>query len=153
MSLHVLTIAVLALPALLVVGCQGTRPADLGMKDGRLAPCPSTPNCVSSFAADDGHRTAPLNYSGPAAEAMTRLQSIIRSLPRTAVVTRTGTYLHVEFTSFLFRFVDDVEFLVDDEAKVIHVRSASRVGTSDLGVNGQRIERIRALWLTAPPGQ
>jgi len=82
---------------------------------------------------------------------MTRLLAIVRSLPRTDVVTRTESYLHVEFTSFLFRFVDDVEFLVDDNAKVIHVRSASRLGKSDLGVNGQRIEKIRKRWQETAP--
>ena len=141
----------LLLPAVLLVGCQGTRLVNLGARDGRLLPCPSNPNCVSSQATDEDHRVAPLAYAGPIDDAMNRLKEIIRSLPRTAVITDTGTYLHVEFTSALFRFVDDVEFLADDSAKVIHVRSASRLGTSDLGVNGQRIERIRKRWQETPP--
>ena len=137
----------LLLPAVLLVGCQGTRPANLGARDGRLLPCPSTPNCVSSQATDEEHRVAPLAYSGALDEAMNRLKEIVRSLPRTAVITDTGAYLHVEFTSALFRFVDDVEFLADNGAKVIHVRSASRLGTSDLGVNRKRVELIRKRWL------
>jgi len=137
----------LLLPAVLLVGCQGTRPANLGARDGRLLPCPSTPNCVSSQATDEEHRVAPLAYSGALDEAMNRLKEIVRSLPRTAVITDTGAYLHVEFTSALFRFVDDVEFLADNGAKVIHVRSASRLGTSDMGVNRKRIELIRKRWL------
>jgi uncharacterized protein (DUF1499 family) len=141
----------LLLPAVLLVGCQGARPANLGARDGRLLPCPSSSNCVSSQATDDEHRVAPLVYAGPLDAAMNRLKAIIRSLPRTAVVTYTGTYLHAEFTSALFRFVDDVEFLVDDSAKVIHVRSASRLGTSDLGVNKKRIETIRMRWQAADP--
>ena len=141
----------LLLPAVLLVGCQGTRPANLGARDGRLLACPSSPNCVSSQAPDEGHRVAPLAYAGPIEGAMNRLRAIIRSLPRTAVVTDTGAYLHVEFTSALFRFVDDVEFLADGNAKVIHVRSASRLGTSDLGVNRKRVEEIRRRWQEATP--
>jgi uncharacterized protein (DUF1499 family) len=152
MTIPTINALLLALPALLMIGCQGTRPANLGVQEGRLAACPDTPNCVSSFAPDDAHRVAPLPFSGAADDAMARLAAVVHSLPRTAVVTTSGTYLHVEFTSFLFRFVDDVEFLADDAAKVIHVRSASRLGKSDLGVNGQRIEKIRNRWQqTAPP--
>ncbi|HWR73194.1 MAG TPA: DUF1499 domain-containing protein [Nitrospirota bacterium] len=139
------------LPAVLLIGCHGTRPPGLGVKDGHLAPCPSSPNCVSSQAPDDGHRVAPLTYTGPVGDAMKKLTGIVRSLPRTAIITDTGTYLHVEFTSFLFRFIDDTEFLADDAAKVIHVRSASRLGYSDLGVNRKRIELIRRRWQEAPP--
>jgi len=142
----------LLLPAFLLVGCQGMRPANLGARDGRLLPCPSSPNCVSSQATDEEHRVAPLAYAGSPDIAMNRLTAIIRSLPRTGVITDTGAYLHVEFTSALFRFVDDVEFLADDRARVIHIRSASRLGTSDLGVNGQRVEAIRKQWQeTSPP--
>ena len=136
----------LLLTPVLLMGCTGTRPLGLGARDGKLLPCPSSPNCVSSQALDEEHRVAPLAYSGSLDAAMKRLAAVIRSLPRTAVITDTGAYLHVEFTSALFRFVDDVEFLADDTAKVIHVRSASRLGTSDLGVNRRRIEEIRRRW-------
>jgi uncharacterized protein (DUF1499 family) len=141
----------LLLPAFLLVGCQGTRPGNLGARDGRLLPCPSSPNCVSSQATDEAHRVAPLVYAGSVDDAMNRLKAIIQSLPRTAVITDTGAYLHVEFTTALFRFVDDVEFLADDSAKIIHVRSASRLGKSDLGVNRKRVELIRRRWQEAPP--
>jgi len=139
------------LPAVLLIGCQSTRPVNLGVKDGRLARCPSSPNCVSSQAEDEGHRVAPLNYAGSTGEAMAKLKEIMRSLPRTEVITESETYLHVEFTSALFRFVDDVEFFVDTASKVIHVRSASRLGYSDLGVNLKRIELIRTRWQETPP--
>jgi uncharacterized protein (DUF1499 family) len=139
------------LPAVLLIGCHGTRPPDLGIKNGKLSPCPSSPNCVSSQAADAAHRVSPLTYTGPAREAMAKLTAIVRSLPRTTIITTTDTYLYAEFTSFLFRFTDDTEFLADDTAKVIHVRSASRLGYSDLGVNGQRIELIRKRWQEASP--
>ncbi len=132
--------------SILLVGCSGARPAALGVRDGRLAPCPSSPNCVSSQAPDDTHRIAPIPFAGAAAEAVDSLTNIVRSLPRASVVTATGTYLHAEFRSAVFRFVDDVEFLADETAGVIQVRSAARVGSSDLGVNRRRIETIRARW-------
>jgi uncharacterized protein (DUF1499 family) len=150
MSIPIIS-TILVLPFLLFIGCHGTRPANIGFRNGELAPCPSSPNCVSSQAPDEGHRVAPLPYAGPASDAMARLTVIIRSLPRTAVITRTAGYLHAEFTSALFRFVDDVEFLVDDAAKVIHVRSASRMGQSDLGVNRKRVEEIHRRWQEAAP--
>jgi uncharacterized protein (DUF1499 family) len=147
MTMPRISIFLLAFPALFVIGCQSTRPANLGVHDGKLAACPETPNCVSSAASDAEHRIAPLHYAGSAAEALVKLKAIIRSIPRTAVITETDDYLHIECTSLIFRFVDDVELLVDDTAKVIHVRSASRLGTSDLGVNRKRVELIRKRWL------
>ena len=136
--------------AALLAGCHGARPASLASRQGRLAPCPSSPNCVSSFADDELHRIAPLPFSGPAAAAIDSLAGIVRSLPRTSVKAATETYLHAEFKSAIFRFVDDVEFLADEAAGVIHIRSASRVGSSDLGVNRKRVETIRARWGESP---
>src|SRR5262245_35226589 len=109
-----------------------------------LAPCPSSPNCVSSTDADAGHRIEPLRFSGSPAAAMERLRKVIEGMPRARVVQQDGTRLKAEFTSWLFRFVDDVDCLVDAGAGVIHVRSASRVGYSDLGVNRKRVDQIRA---------
>ena len=138
---------ILLLPAALLIGCHGTRPSNLGVRDGNLAACPESPNCVSSQMTDETHRIDPLPYSGSGAVALARLSAIVRSLPRTKIVTERPDYVHAEFTSRIFRFVDDVEFLGDDRAKVIHVRSASRLGRSDLGVNRKRIELIRKRWL------
>ena len=124
---------------------------NLGVRDGKLAPCPATPNCVSSQAADPGQSVDPLRFSGSPRDAMARLKVIVNTMPRTRIVSETPVYLHVEFTSSLFRFVDDVEFLVDEAGGAIHVRSASRVGSSDLGVNRKRVEAIRQAWLAAGP--
>jgi uncharacterized protein (DUF1499 family) len=77
------------------------------------------------------------------AEARERLRGVIASFPRTRLVTLLDNYIHCEFTSALFRFVDDVEFHFDDTTKTIHLRSASRTGYSDLGLNRRRIEHIR----------
>ena len=147
----VLNCALFLLPTMVLIGCQSVRPANIGTHDGKLAPCPSSPNCVSSQSSDDDHRIAPLTYSGRAADAMKKLTAIVQTFPRTSVITVSDSYLHAEFTSAIFRFVDDLEFLVDDTAKVIHVRSASRLGTSDLGVNRKRVEEIRRRWQKATP--
>jgi uncharacterized protein (DUF1499 family) len=111
----------------------------------QLAPCPSSPNCVSTQAQDQEHSIAPIRYQKSRSEAKEALKEIVRSLPRTRLVEGNETYLHYEFTSLLLRFVDDVEFLFDDEAKTIHFRSASRIGHSDFGVNRRRMEEIRKL--------
>jgi uncharacterized protein (DUF1499 family) len=128
---------------MLLLRLTSRRPDDLGAHDGKLTPCPSTPNCVCSQSDDAEHRIEPLTFSGPADEAMRRLRAALATFPRVHIVTETGRYLHAEFTSLIFRFVDDVEFLIDEAAGVIHCRSASRVGRSDLGVNRRRIEAIR----------
>jgi uncharacterized protein (DUF1499 family) len=110
----------------------------------RLKPCPASPNCVLSTAADEKHRIEPFPYTGAAAEALARVKAAARSFPRTAVVEEKPGYVKMTSTSALFRFVDDVEFEVDEAAKVVHVRSASRVGRRDFGVNRKRVEAIRA---------
>jgi uncharacterized protein (DUF1499 family) len=122
----------------------GKRPNDLGVRDGKLAPCPNTPNCVSSQSADAVHKIEPLTYKSTPQEALAQLKQVIQSLPRTKIITETNNYIYAEFTSAIMGFVDDVEFYLDPEAKVFHVRSASRLGKSDLGVNRKRIEAIRA---------
>lgn len=130
----------------IALGCAGERPANLGIIDGRLAPCPDSPNCVSSQSADESHRIEPLRYIGSADSVRQNLRKLVESMPRTKIVTQTDSYIHAEFTIALMGFVDDVEFHFDDENKIIHVRSASRVGHSDFGVNRRRVEKIRNLW-------
>jgi uncharacterized protein (DUF1499 family) len=130
----------------LLTGCSGTMPK-LGINNGELTPCPKTPNCVSSQAHDTQHFIEPINFAGTQQQAHDRLLQIIASEKRTRIITDQQDYIHVEFTSALFRFVDDVEFYFPETKAgetVIHTRSASRVGSSDLGVNRKRIERIRS---------
>lgn len=124
-------------------GCGGSRPSNLGVKDNRLSPCPSSPNCVSSQSDEERHRIDPIRFSSTPADALDRLKKVIGGMERTTLVRETPNYLHVEFRTFL-GFVDDAEFYIDAEKKVIHVRSASRVGYWDLGVNRKRMESIRA---------
>jgi uncharacterized protein (DUF1499 family) len=129
-----------------LTGCSGVRPRDLGLSAGRLRPCPATPNCVSSETGTPAEKqVAPF----PAREGradMTRLADVVAAWPRTVVITNTGEYLHAESTSLIWRFKDDVEFRYDSAAGVIHVRSASRIGRGDLGVNRKRVEGLRAKW-------
>ena len=127
----------------LMVSCSGTRTATLGVKEGRLAPCPNSPNCVSTRSADTKHAIDPIAYTTSTEEARNRLEKIVRAMPRTKVVRQEEDYMQLECSSRLFRFVDDVEFWFDDANKVIHCRSASRKGYSDLGVNRKRVEQIR----------
>lgn len=126
-----------------VLSILSRRQVSLGVSDGRLTPCPDSPNCVSSQADDESHRIEPLAYSSDAAEAWERLAGVVEQLPRTHVVEQSDRYMHVTFVTALFRYVDDVEFLLDESDGVIHVRSASRVGHSDLGANRERVEAIR----------
>ena len=140
-------IAVLLVPLLLIVGlallsATARRPETLGVRDGRLAPCPDSPNCVSTHTDREDSRMEPIPIVGDPADAHSRLRAVLSAMPRVRIVTADANYLHAEFASALFRFVDDVEFFVDREQGVIHFRSASRVGKSDLGVNRQRMQAI-----------
>lgn len=122
----------------------GKRPTNIGVQAGKLASCPSSPNCVSSQSQDTVHKIDPLTYNSTPAEAMAQLKSAIESQERTKIITETPNYIYAEFTSKLMGYVDDVEFYLDEAEKVIHVRSASRLGQSDLGVNRKRVETLRA---------
>jgi uncharacterized protein (DUF1499 family) len=130
----------------LFAGCSLRGSSHAGLREGKLSECPDSPNCVSSQTAKKDHAVDPLSYNGSYSEAKEALLSTISSLPRTKIIDDNGRYLHVTFTSRLMRFVDDVEFLFDDTNKQIHVRSASRVGYSDMGVNRKRVEDLRKLF-------
>lgn len=121
----------------------GDRPVGLGVQDSGLLPCAQSPNCVSSQSADGKHHIEPLQYSGPVEIALAQIKAIIEAMPRAEIIEATDDYLYAEFTSALMGFVDDVEFYIDPNEPVIQVRSASRLGESDLGVNRKRIELIR----------
>lgn len=107
-----------------------------------LAPCPSSPNCVSTLATDS-HAIAPIRYTSTRQEAMQHLLSVLRAIPRTTIIPSGDDSVRAEFRTRVFRFTDDAHFVFDDQSKTIHFRSASRVGYSDLGVNRRRMEGIR----------
>jgi uncharacterized protein (DUF1499 family) len=110
----------------------------------QLPSCPNSPNCVSSQATDSGHFIAPFKVSSTADEAWAALKKALISQSRTVIVNETENSLHAQATSLVFRFVDDIDAIVDADAKLIHIRSASRTGHSDFGVNRKRIEKLRA---------
>ena len=125
--------------------CSGTRPSNLGIKDSRLAPCPSSPNCVSSDDADVAHSVSAFALLAPTRDAWRAVHSIIAGLPRTKIITETDVYLHAECSSAFFGFVDDLELHLRPAQNLIAVRSAARLGHGDFGVNRRRVERLRAL--------
>ena len=129
--------------ALLVLlsACSGTAPSNIGVHNAHLQASPSSPNCVSSQATDSPHQIAALPLTGDPAYSRQRLLTLLASQPRVTVVSAQEHYIHAEFASRMLRFVDDVEFLLGPQA--IEVRSASRVGHSDLGVNRARVEQLR----------
>lgn len=118
-------------------------PSGAAPADGRLRPCPPSPNCVCSQDEDPRHAIAPLRCTGDPGTVMARLARVIEAMPHTRIETSSPGYLHARFQTPLLRFVDDVELLLDRGAEVVHVRSASRVGYSDFGANRKRVEAIR----------
>ena len=126
-------------------GCSGTMP-ELGHENGRLGSCPTSPNCVSSEASGDKHAIEPLQVTGASAEVKDTLLKVLNELNPSSVTAAEEGYIRAEFASALFGFVDDVEFYIPAQASPtvnVQVRSAARVGYSDLGVNRKRIELIR----------
>jgi uncharacterized protein (DUF1499 family) len=126
---------------------SGTRPDNLGVHDGHLAPPKRTPNNVNSQTdrhADAQHYIEPLRYSGEPGKAWAALRRVVDGMPRVKIISSEPNYLYAEFTSRLMGFVDDTEFYLDGKAGVIQVRSASRLGRRDFDVNRARIETIRA---------
>jgi uncharacterized protein (DUF1499 family) len=141
--------------ALLVAGqmgmLRGTAPADLGLKNGQLKPPNNNPNSVSSQASlHPSHPfrayadIAPLAYNGDGAAAFARAVAIVKAMPGTTVVEEKPGYLYAQCQTRWLKFTDDLELALDESVRVIHVRSASRLGKSDLGVNRKRVEAIRA---------
>lgn len=121
----------------------GTRPDNLGVKDGKLASCPASPNCVVSQGADADHAVEPIAYTTDRETALKNLVDIVGVVPRTEIVEQRDDYILARSESRLMGFVDDTEFYLPKGEKVIHARAAARLGESDLGVNRRRIEQVR----------
>lgn len=126
-----------------LMACSVNETIKTKAKNDRLSPCPKSPNCVSSLSEDKSHYVEPLKFRGTPEEAREKLIAIIHSMKRAEIITAEIDYIHATFKSALFGFVDDVEFSFNDQRKVIDVKSASRTGYSDLGVNRKRVEEIR----------
>ena len=148
----IVLLVVVALAAGQLGFLQGTPPADLGVRDGKLKPPSMTENSVTSQAAfypDHPQREyaniAPLPLKGDGPATLAKIKAIVEGMEGAKVVKSEPGYLYAQFTTKLMKYVDDVEFWFDPAANVIHVRSASRVGRGDLGVNRKRIEAVRAV--------
>ena len=118
-----------------------TRPA---AEPNEFLNCPDSPNCVSSQSAEEARFIEPLQYAGNRADARQILINILENETRVRVVKVETDYLHAEFRTLIFRFVDDVEFYFPPAESIIHVKSASRTGYYDFGANRRRVERLRA---------
>ncbi len=124
-------------------GCSAEAPSTLGVSDGRLASCPDKPNCVASDAKDEAKRIEPFRFEGDEAAAWDALKNAVAGLERTTVITADDSYLHAEARSRIFGFVDDLEFHLRPDERLIALRSAARTGRSDFGVNAERLETLR----------
>jgi uncharacterized protein (DUF1499 family) len=143
----IVAVVVLFLGSFVYLSMNSRKARETGLIDGRLRPCPGTPNCVvSEYHGKESH-DEPLGFSGDASAAWKNAKESVILLGG-RVEKDTGDYLWATFRSRIWRFVDDVELRLDADGKVIHVRSASRVGKSDLGVNRKRVERLRDLLKT-----
>ena len=136
---------------------KGTAPADLGVKQGKLKGLSFTPNCVSSQAdltPDHPQRTyssiAPLALRGDGPATIAKLKTLVESTSGAKLITNTPDYLYAQYATPLMKYVDDVEFWFDPSANAIQVRSASRLGKSDLGANRKRVEAVRAALAATP---
>ena len=121
-----------------LTACAGEPPQNIGVRDGRLTSCPESPNCVSSYESSEEHSIAAL------AANLTQIQQILLAMDEANIVEQSSNYLYAEFTSSLMGYVDDVEFLYDAASNATQVRSASRIGYSDMGANRKRVEAIRS---------
>lgn len=120
-----------------LTACAGEPPQNIGVRDGSLTACPESPNCVSSYESSEQHSIAALNGN------LNQIQQILLAMDGANIVEQSSNYLYAEFTSSLMGYVDDVEFLYDAASNTTQVRSASRVGYSDMGANRNRVEAIR----------
>lgn len=133
---------------LLFTGCGAEQPDTVGLKDGALQECPESPNCIQSYSStDEDHFMEPLKMvESDLAKTKDRILAVVGDMKRTEVISEEGNYIHVTYTTAVFRFIDDVEFLIDEENGLVHFRSASRVGYSDLGVNEKRMTEFSELY-------
>lgn len=138
-----ITILMIVVLAALTLTILSWRRPELGTFDGKLKDCGPHPNCVCSNQDGDPHFIEPLRWTKAESEGIARLEKVIGSFPNVKILTKTENYLRVEFITPVMRYVDDVEFLVDSGRQVIHYRSASRVGRSDLGANRRRMMEFR----------
>jgi uncharacterized protein (DUF1499 family) len=119
----------------------------MDLSEGNLAPCPNRPNCISTQSHDSRYAMPPLPFVGTLNQSKHRIIEIIKGIERSKIVYTSDSYIHVQFRTRFFRFVDDAEFLFDDAVRLVHFRSASRFGYYDFGLNRRRMSEISELYL------
>jgi uncharacterized protein (DUF1499 family) len=135
--------------AVILTGASVAGGERLGVTEDKLAPCPDSPNCVSTQSQRKGHAMKPLPYVQSKEASREMILSILKGMKRTKIVELTPSYIHAEVTTAIFRFVDDVEFFLDETKQIVHFRSASRVGYYDFGINRRRMKKISETYLKA----
>lgn len=140
---------VIGVGGIVAMNAASSPPQGIGVPQDRLTPCPNSPNCVSTDASDPDHKIEPLPLADTEQRTIELIASSVGALPGSRSVLTKDNYLHFEFRSPWLKFVDDVEFLIDAEKNLVHMRSASRFGRSDLGVNRKRMEEIRSRYEAA----
>ncbi len=149
--MKLLTIAIIIVAAVLLlriavgVFASTKAAANVGADKTALADCPKSPNCQSSLATRESQRVAPIAFTGPAEQVIDKLAAIIDAEPRSTIEAVQADYLHATFKTRLIGYTDDVEFRFSEDKSVLNIRSASRIGKSDLGANLKRIEHLRAV--------
>jgi uncharacterized protein (DUF1499 family) len=148
-AVGVAIVAVVITAVLAILARVVKSPANLGVRNSKLAPCPNSPNCVSTQSKDPRHQIDPIPYTTTPEEARIALLRIIRSMERSEIVIENPTYIRAEFRTKGIGYVDDVELYLDQEAGVIHFRSSARLPYWDWGFNRKRMEQIRAAFESA----
>ena len=144
---YIITCVALILVTFVSLTVRSKRPNNLGLKNGQFALCPQRDNCVSSQSTVKKHQIFPIQATGNSEAVLRRLSNAIESLSGSKIVESTETYIHAEFTSRVFRFVDDLECYYNKEKDIIEIRSASRIGYTDFGTNRSRVEKLRKVFL------
>ncbi len=135
----------LLLITMFLFACSGQRPLNLGVQDNKLPACPKSPNCISSDADNESQRILPFQIKGASSEMWHLIKKSLLMLPRTKIITESPDYIHAECSSAIFGFVDDLELHLRPSNAIIAIRSASRLGYSDFGVNRKRIKTLRTM--------
>ena len=133
----------------IISSASGSGAEPLGTIEDKLAPCPDSPNCVSTHSKSKRHAMEPLPYLKTREASRERILSILKGMRRMEIVKLTKSTIHVEFRTALWGFVDDVVFFLDDIGRVVHFRSASRTGYYDFGLNRRRMKEISGKYLEA----
>lgn len=140
--LYVIGFSILAFSMLrMLIPAFSEKPKNLGVVEGKFFPCPDSPNCVSSQETDEEHKIEPIKFGSE--NPVQELEKVISTFSKTKILTKTENYIHAVFQTPLMNYIDDVEFFVDFENRLIHIKSASRLGKDDLGANRKRVEEIR----------